>query len=139
MNTITFSTCTLGLRRKLQAACKSNLRQLSIAITIYADEFAGTYPLADSHLAWIAYPIHQYFYAMHNATNCLECRDYVNFIDDATSENPPEVYSNTIEGIPSMRLDYYSLWGLGTTADLRPREPWVFDKLVCLHGTRLLL
>jgi hypothetical protein len=50
-----------------RATCESNLRQLSIAITIHADDFAGTYPLADSHLAWILYPIYQYFYAMRIA------------------------------------------------------------------------
>ncbi len=106
-----------------RGVCKSNLRQMSLAINMYADDYNNAYPKADAHLAWIPYNVYLYFYStMHIGTNSFECPNYVNFVDDATTGNPPEVYRNTIQNIDSMRLGYYALWGLNTTTDLRPRD-----------------
>jgi prepilin-type N-terminal cleavage/methylation domain-containing protein len=106
-----------------RGVCKSNLRQFALAINIYADDNNGAYPPADAHLAWIPYPLYQYFSGtMHIGTNSFECPNYYNFIDQATAGSPPEVYRNTIQGIDSMRLGYYALWGLNTSTDPRPRN-----------------
>lgn len=103
-----------------RAACKSNLRQLGLAVIIYADDSNNKYPVASSHLAWVPLNIYKYFSAtVHISTNSFECPNYLNFADE---NGNPEVYLDP-PGTPARaRLGYYALWGLNTTADLRPRN-----------------
>src|SRR5277367_3945196 len=104
-----------------RAACKSNMHQLCLAIIMYADDYQGYFPPASSHLAWIPLPVFNYFVNVAQvATNCLECPNYSTFRDPAFAGTPPMVYVDAPND--RARLGYYSLWGLNTTTDLRPRD-----------------
>jgi prepilin-type N-terminal cleavage/methylation domain-containing protein len=107
-----------------RAVCKSNMRQLSLGIIMYANDNRDNFPKAWSHLAWVPVNIFQYFITtMHTATNSLECPNYANFVDPAFAGNPGMVYVDTSANPPvRARLGYYSLWGLNTTTDARPRD-----------------
>ena len=104
-----------------RTACKSNLHQLALGIIMYADDNHDTFPVASSHLAWIPLPVYQYFQtSVHMSTNSFECPNYSHFTDPAFAGNPGMVYVDTAGN--RARLGYYSLWGLNTTTDLRPRN-----------------
>lgn len=104
-----------------RVVCKSNLRQLSLGITMYAGDDQEKYPAASSHLVWVPLNIYNYFIAtMHMATNSLECPNYTTFVDPAYPGNPGMVYVDAPGN--RGRLGYYSLWGLNTTTDARPRD-----------------
>jgi prepilin-type N-terminal cleavage/methylation domain-containing protein len=104
-----------------RAVCKSNMRQLVMGIMMYAGDNQEKYPSASSHLVWLPLNIYQYFTTtMHMATNSLQCPNYGNFVDPAYAGSPGMVYVD----VPGnrARLGYYSLWGLNTTTDARPRD-----------------
>lgn len=107
-----------------RAVCKNNLRQMSMGIVIYADDNNTFYPPAQSHLAWVPIGVFNYFISnVHMTTNSLECPNYIAFKDPDFAGNPPEVFvDNTANPPVRARLGYYSLWGLNTTTDLRPRS-----------------
>ena len=104
-----------------RAVCKSNMRQLSLGIMMYASDNRETYPTAESHLAWVPLNIYNYFIStMHMATNSLQCPNYAAFVD------PNYVNSIGLVVVDQPgnrgRLGYYALWGLNTTTDVRPRD-----------------
>jgi prepilin-type N-terminal cleavage/methylation domain-containing protein len=114
-----------------RGVCKSNLRQMGMAIIMYADDnmddFPSPYPsaTASAHMVWVPINIFNYFiFTMHMATNSLECPNYATFVDPPGTaySGSPEVIvdhgANPIRG----RLGYYALWGLDTTMDTRPRD-----------------
>ena len=107
-----------------RAVCKSNMRQLSLGIIMYANDNQDNFPKAWSHLAWVPVNIFQYLIStVRMATNSLECPNYANFVDPAFAGNPGMVYVDTSATPPvRARLGYYSLWGLNTTTDARPRD-----------------
>lgn len=104
-----------------RAVCKSNMRQLGLGIMMYASDNQEKYPAAASHLVWVPLNIYTYFIStMHMATNSLQCPGYNAFVDPAYAGNPGMVYVDAAGN--RGRLGYYSLWGLNTTTDARPRE-----------------
>ena len=104
-----------------RAVCKSNIRQLAMGIMMYADDNQEKYPTASSHLVWVPLNIYSYFVStMHMATNSLQCPNYTTFVDPAFAGNPGMAYVDTPNN--RGRLGYYSLWGLNTTTDARPRD-----------------
>jgi hypothetical protein len=103
-----------------RAVCKSNIRQITMGVMMYASDNQDTYPTAASHLVWEPLNIFNYFMnTMHMGTNSLQCPNYANFVDPAYAGNPGMVYVDTAGN--RGRLGYYSLWGLNTTTDARPR------------------
>jgi len=104
-----------------RAACKSNVRQIAMSIMMYACDDQEQYPAAAAHLVWVPLNVFNYFVTtMHMATNSLQCPNYVNFVDPSIAGRPGMVYVETANN--RARLGYYSLWGLNTTTDLRPRD-----------------
>jgi len=104
-----------------RAVCKSNMRQITMGIMIYASDNGETYPVASSHLVWVPLNIFTYLVTtMRMPTNTLECPNYTTFVDPSFAGSPGMVYVDTPNN--RGRLGYYSLWGLNTTTDLRPRE-----------------
>jgi len=104
-----------------RAVCKSNIRQMTMGIIMYASDNREVFPVSESHLAWVPLNIYNYFVStMRMATNSMQCPNYANF------EDPN--YANSVGLIVvdqagnRGRLGYYALWGLNTTTDLRPRE-----------------
>jgi prepilin-type N-terminal cleavage/methylation domain-containing protein len=107
-----------------RAICKSNMRQMAMGLLMYANDNQGSFPPAQSHLAWVPMYVYQYLVSsIRMSTNSLECPDYVNFVDPSFAGSPGMVYVDTSANPPlRARLGYYSLWGLNTTTDLRPRD-----------------
>ncbi|MGC3958380.1 MAG: prepilin-type N-terminal cleavage/methylation domain-containing protein [Verrucomicrobiota bacterium] len=104
-----------------RTVCKSNLRQLGLAALMYADDNGDNFPAAASHLVWVTLPTFQYFISsMKMGTNSLQCPNYTPFVDPAFTGNPGMVYVDA--GGNRGRLGYYSLWGLNTATDARPRN-----------------
>jgi len=104
-----------------RSVCKSNVRQLAMGIMMYASDNREEYPQASSHLVWVPLNIFNYFIStMRMATNSLQCPNYATFVDPAFAGNPGMVYVDTPGN--RGRLGYYSLWGLNTTTDARPRD-----------------
>jgi len=106
--------------RARRTACKSNMRQLSLAAIMYADENGNTYPTASTHLAWIPFSMYQQFVSMKVTTNSLLCPNYVTFKDELGNDEiyfDPPPPANTAR----VRLGFYALWGVNTTTDARPR------------------
>jgi prepilin-type N-terminal cleavage/methylation domain-containing protein len=102
-----------------RAVCKSNMRQITLGIMMYAGDNREKYPPASSHLAWIPTNVFDYFAStIHMSTNVLQCPNYVAFQDPN--------YANSIGMVlvqaQRIRLGYYALWGLNTTTDARPRN-----------------
>jgi prepilin-type N-terminal cleavage/methylation domain-containing protein len=114
-----------------RAACKSNMRQMCMAAIIYAGDYNGKFPTPENHLAWVPQPIYNTFQDMHMTTNVLQCPEYVGFMDDSVPPQP-EVTIDTTIAPPRIRLGYYALWSVKTSADPRPRnitysgvaQPW---------------
>ncbi len=107
-----------------RAVCKSNMRQIAMGVLMYANDYQNSFPPAESHLAWVQIYVYQYLTTtVRMSTNSLECPDYANFIDPSFAGSPGMVYVDTSVNPPvRARLGYYSLWGLNTTTDLRPRD-----------------
>jgi prepilin-type N-terminal cleavage/methylation domain-containing protein len=104
-----------------RAVCKSNMRQIAMGAMMYASDNQENYPTAASHLVWEPLNIFNYFVSnMHMGTNALQCPNYANFLDPSFAGSPGMVYVDTAGN--RGRLGYYSLWGLNTTTDLRPRD-----------------
>ncbi len=104
-----------------RAVCKSNLRQLSLGVAMYADDNRDKFPVAASHLVWVPLPTFQYFQTtMKMGTNSLQCPNYATFVDPAFAGKPGMVHVDAAGN--RGRLGYYSLWGLNTTTDARPRN-----------------
>ncbi|HEY2083982.1 MAG TPA: prepilin-type N-terminal cleavage/methylation domain-containing protein [Verrucomicrobiae bacterium] len=104
-----------------RAVCKSNIRQITLGVMMYANDNQDKYPTSASHLVWLPLNIFDYFVStMHMSTNALQCPNYANFVDPSFAGNPGMVYIDTPNN--RGRLGYYSLWGLNTTTDLRPRN-----------------
>lgn len=104
-----------------RAACKSNMHQITLGVIMYANDNQEYYPPAASHLVWEPLYVFNYFItSVRMATNSLQCPNYVNFVDPSFAGRPGMVYVD-IAGNRG-RLGYYSLWGLNTTTDLRPRD-----------------
>src|SRR5690242_6365486 len=114
-----------------RAVCKSNMRQITTGIIMYADDNHDRYPSpypnpnnpgSTAHLVWVPLYVFQYFIStIHMATNSLECPNYANYRDPSGSAyaGSPEVIVDN--GTPRGRLGYYALWGLDTGKDARPR------------------
>jgi prepilin-type N-terminal cleavage/methylation domain-containing protein len=107
-----------------RAVCKSNMRQIAMGMLMYANDNQGNFPPAESHLAWTEIYVYQYLIStIRMSTNSLECPNYVNYVDPAYAGKPGMVYVDTSANPPvRVRLGYYSLWGLNTSTDLRPRD-----------------
>ncbi|HXI69515.1 MAG TPA: prepilin-type N-terminal cleavage/methylation domain-containing protein [Verrucomicrobiae bacterium] len=104
-----------------RAVCKSNIRQITMGIIMYADDNQDKYPAASSHLVWVPLNVFNYFIStLHMATNSLQCPNYSTFVDPAFAGSPGMVYVDAPGN--RGRLGYYSLWGLNTTTDARPRD-----------------
>jgi prepilin-type N-terminal cleavage/methylation domain-containing protein len=104
-----------------RAVCKSNLRQLALGAVMYADDNGDKFPVAASHLVWVPLPTFQYFRTtMKMGTNSLQCPNYATFVDPAFAGHPGMVHVDAAGN--RGRLGYYSLWGLNTTIDARPRN-----------------
>ena len=104
-----------------RTVCKSNMRQITLGVIMYAGDNSEKYPVASSHLVWVPLNVFNYFTGtIHMATNSLQCPNYVTFQDPAFTGNPGMVYVDTANN--RGRLGYYSLWGLNTAADARPRD-----------------
>jgi prepilin-type N-terminal cleavage/methylation domain-containing protein len=98
--------------------CKSNMHQVCIGAMMYAEDSQGFYPsdfdtnpaiYVDIYRAcWISTMTSNYFVtAVKVQTNCLICPD------------KPDWFM-TDEG--RLRIGFYCLWSLPTSADLRPRD-----------------
>ncbi len=102
-----------------RAVCKSNMKQIALAVIMYADDNRDSFPTAAHHLAWIPYSIHQQFAAAKIATNSYMCPNYTRFKDELGND---AVYFDPPANPNRVRLGYYALWGVNTTTDARPRS-----------------
>ena len=115
-----------------RAACKSNMRQVSLTAIMYAGDNADKFPSAvwnpptgvqSTHAVWL--PTNSYDYFVTTArvsTNCLSCPNLVR-IGSWFWFKPDRV-----------RVGYFCLWGVPTQIDTRPRDgnygpaiPWPWD------------
>lgn len=102
-----------------RTVCKSNMRQVTLGILMYASDNREKFPTASSHLVWVPRDIFDYFIStMKMPTNSLQCPNYVNFNDPNFPNSSGMIY---LEGNTRGRLGYYCLWGLNTDNDKRPR------------------
>jgi prepilin-type N-terminal cleavage/methylation domain-containing protein len=126
-----------------RAACKSNLRQLGLAVIMYADDNVDKYPTPERHLAWIPNSIYLQLRSMKITTNNLLCPNYFKFKDELGND---AVYFDPPANPTRVRLGFYALWGVDTTRDARPRTmsystapaPWdspkkTTDRLLRVH------
>ncbi len=106
-----------------RAVCKSNMKQMSLGIIMFADDNQGRFPDAQNHLVWVPINIFDYFLnTMHMATNSLECPNYVNYTDPGAAYlGKPEVIPDNGANPSRGRLGFYALWGVNTKADTRTR------------------
>jgi prepilin-type N-terminal cleavage/methylation domain-containing protein len=104
-----------------RAVCKSNMRQITMDVMMYANDNQDKYPTAAGHLTWLPLDTYNYFVStMHMSTNALQCPNYMTFEDPNYPGSVGAIYVDTPGN--RGRLGYYALWGLNTTTDLRPRE-----------------
>jgi hypothetical protein len=97
------------------------MRQITMGVMMYANDNQDKYPVAASHLVWLPLETYNYFIStMHMSTNALQCPNYTTFEDPNYPGSVGAIYVDTPDN--RGRLGYYSLWGLNTTTDLRPRE-----------------
>jgi prepilin-type N-terminal cleavage/methylation domain-containing protein len=102
-----------------RTVCKSNMRQVTLGILMYASDNQEKFPIASSHLVWVRRDIFDYFIStMKMPTNALQCPNYVAFNDPNFPASSGMIYlQNNTRG----RLGYYCLWGVNTDTDKRPR------------------
>lgn len=114
-----------------RAACKSNMRQISLTAIMYAGDNADKFPspvwnpptgVQATHAVWL--PTNSYDYFVTTArvsTNCLSCPNLLR-IGSWFWFKPNRV-----------RVGYFCLWGVPTQIDTRPRSgnygpiPWPWD------------
>lgn len=102
-----------------RTVCKSNMRQVTLGILMYASDNQEKFPKASSHLVWVPRDIFDYFiFTMKMPTNALQCPNYIVFKDPNYKESNGMIY---LQGNARGRLGYYCLWGLNTDNDKRPR------------------
>jgi len=114
-----------------RTACKSNMRQVSLAAILYAGDNADKFPSAvwnpstgvqSTHAVWL--PTNTYAYFVSTArvsTNCLSCPNLLR-VGSWFWFKPDRV-----------RVGYFCLWSVPTQIDTRPRYgtygalPWPWD------------
>jgi len=114
-----------------RAACKSNMRQVSLTAIMYAGENAEMFPSAvwnpptgvqSTHAVWLPTNIYNYFVtAARVSTNCLSCPNLVR-VGSWFWFKPDRV-----------RVGFFCLWSVPTETDTRPSDgnygstPWPWD------------
>ena len=103
-----------------RAACKSNMRQVSLTAIMYAGDYADKFPSAvwnppsgvqSTHAVWLPTNSYTYFTsAAHVSTNCLSCPNLVR-VGSWFWFKPDRV-----------RVGYFCLWSVPTEIDTRPRD-----------------
>ena len=113
-----------------RAACKSNMRQVSLTAIMYAGENGDKFPTAvwnstgvqSTHAVWLPTNVYNYFISTARvSTNCLSCPNLVR-VGSWFWFKPDRV-----------RVGYFCLWSVTTEIDTRPRDgnygssPWPWD------------
>ena len=114
-----------------RTACKSNMRQISLTVIMYAGDNSDKFPPAvwnpptgvqSTHAVWLPTNVYNYFVTTaHVSTNCLSCPNLVQ-IGSWFWFKPDRV-----------RVGYFCLWSVPTQIDTRPRSgnygsiPWPWD------------
>ncbi|HEU5123692.1 MAG TPA: prepilin-type N-terminal cleavage/methylation domain-containing protein [Verrucomicrobiae bacterium] len=102
-----------------RTVCKSNMRQVTLGILMYASDNQEKFPKASTHLVWVPRDIFDYFIStMKMPTNAMQCPNYIAFDDPNFPDSNGMIY---LQGNTRGRLGYYCLWGLNTDSDKRPR------------------
>jgi type II secretory pathway pseudopilin PulG len=105
--------------RAQRTVCKSNMRQVAAGALMYAtdnrEKFANNqFPGGNYHASWLAEPTFSYFTdVLKVKTNCYTC----------PNKGRDAAWIKINPGSPTMiRLGFYSLSGLPTQVDTRPRD-----------------
>ena len=117
--------------KALRAACKSNMRQVSLTAIMYAGENTDKFPSAvwnpltgvqSTHAVWLPTNAYNYFVTTaRGSTNCLSCPNLIR-VGSWFWFKPDRV-----------RVGYFCLWSVPTEIDTRPRDgnygtlPWPWD------------
>ncbi len=121
----------LAKEKAQRAACKSNMRQVSLTAIMYAGENSDKFPSAiwntnggtpSTHAVWLPTAAYDYFTTTARvSTNCLSC------------PNLAKIGSWFWFKSDRVRVGYFCLWSVTTEIDTRPREgnygasPWPWD------------
>jgi prepilin-type N-terminal cleavage/methylation domain-containing protein len=107
--------------RTQRTVCKSNMRQVAMGSLMYALDNKETFPDNQLpggayHASWLKIATYSYFIdALKINTNCFTCPDK-NRNGDWMKFNPDATHPQMV------RMGFYSLWGLPTNSDPRPRD-----------------
>jgi prepilin-type N-terminal cleavage/methylation domain-containing protein len=102
--------------RAARTVCKSNMRQVSLGALMYAMENrealpSNQTPAPNYHASWLSWPTYNYFVDnLKIKTNCFTCPN------KNKDGNWIKEQSNAV------RVGFYCLWAMPTSADIRPRD-----------------
>jgi prepilin-type N-terminal cleavage/methylation domain-containing protein len=105
--------------KAMRTSCKSNMHQVGLGTLMYASDnrerFANNeFPNGDYHATWLSMTTYDYFVStVRLTTNCFTC----------PNKNKDGTWIKFNPGNPGMmRMGFYSLCGLPTEVDTRPRD-----------------